>query len=239
MTGHRDERARQRLLLFAAASEVILAKQAAALLKTSTDSAAERLEVLRTQRLVSRVRLSGRLPDGYRITPEGAELIDSQLPATRPLSPAAYRHEIGVGWLWVAAQHGNLGVLREVLTRREMHAADQTLRSESLLNSAGATFADQPVADQRPGLSGTYPDLALIQHAGGWVTVNLILGSPSAPQLEWMIGRSGRQQPLILAQLFMVQHPEIGEQIKHAAVTLGLGDRVHVQRLAQNGIDGA
>src|SRR5579875_913294 len=136
----------QDLLLFIAAQEIALAQQAAALLQISNDDATDRLERLRDRGLVTRVRLRSELPAAYRITHKGAEQIDSALPPLTALDPDRYRHEIAIGWLWVAARHGQLGNLREVLTRREMQAADATLRSESLLDTEGASFKDEPMS---------------------------------------------------------------------------------------------
>jgi hypothetical protein len=55
-----------------------------------------------------------------------------------------YRHEIAIAWLWASARHGQLGDLREVLSRREMQAADATLRSESLLDTPARDSAAHP-----------------------------------------------------------------------------------------------
>jgi hypothetical protein len=228
----------QDLLLFTAAHEVVIAGQAAALLAISDADANDRLEQLRARRLVTRVQLSSRLPPAYRITRDGSELIDSGLPPLRALHPSRYRHELAIAWLWVSARHGQLGDLREVLTRREMHAADATLRSESLLDTPGASFEDQPATEAQLDARHAYPDLGLVQATGGWATLDVVLSPPQPTRLRTMLGRYHRDR-LMLAQLFLVESDgEIDTAIRAAADQLGLTDRVHIQYLAQDGVAG-
>ena len=228
----------QDLLLFAAAHEVILAPQAAALLNLTEAEAEDRVEALCSRRLITRVQLSSQLPVAYRPTRQGAAQIDSYLPPLRALDWTRYRHEITTGWLWVSARHGRLGDLREVLTRREMQAADTTLRSEGLLNTTGATFID-PANRSAVDARLAYPDLALVQATGGWATLDVLLSLPEPERINRMISRL-KHDRLMLAQLYLVEDDEqIDTAIRGAAQDLGLTDRVHVQELAQDGIAGA
>lgn len=228
----------EKLLLFIAANELITAQQAAALLEITEQAATDRLDALATEALVTRVVLSSRLAAGYRITAKGADQLDSALPHLRPLDAQTYRHEIAVAWLYAAARNGRLGDLRDVLSRREMQAADSTLRTESLLDTQGARFKDQPTPGQDLDPRYAYPDLALVQAAGGWATVDVLLTPPGSDWLRTMLGRCHRDQ-LIRAQLFLVeQNDGIEEDINTAAERLGLRDRVHVQILATDGIAG-
>jgi hypothetical protein len=229
----------QDLLLLVAANEVVLAQQAAALLKITDQDAADRLDQLRVERLVSRAELSSRLPPAYRITRNGADRIDCALPPLRPLDTRRYRHEIAIAWLWVTARRGNLGELRDVLSRREMQAADATLRSESLLDTPGATFRDQPAAEAELDARHAYPDLALVQANGGWATLDVVLTLPTPARLRATLGRIQRD-PLMLAQLFMVEQDEpIKETIRATADALGVANKVRVTVLARDGIAGA
>ena len=102
----------QDLLLFVATQELALAEQAAALLQITDESASKRLELIHGRGLVSRAQPRSESPPAYRITRDGAEQIDSALPPLRSLDPAGYRLKIAIGWLWVAARHGQLGNLR-------------------------------------------------------------------------------------------------------------------------------
>jgi len=229
----------QDLLLFTAAQELVLAEQAAALLQITDEEATQRLDQLRDRGLVTRVALKHELPPAYRVTRDGAEQIDSALPPLQALDPGRYRHEIAIGWLWAAARHGQLGKLREVLTRREMQAADATLRSESLLDTPGATFKDNAVAGTQCDARQAYPDLALVQaEGGGWATLHVILTSPDRAQLRATLNRA---DPLIRAQLFLLQDDsgESRKLIEAVANELDIAHRVHVQQLAHDGIEGA
>jgi hypothetical protein len=228
----------QDLLLFVASNEVVLAQQAATLLQITDQDATGRLDRLRARRLVSRVKLSSRLPPAYRITRDGAEQIDCALPPLRTLGTHRYPHEIAIAWLWASARHGQLGELREALTRREMQAADATLRSESLLDTPGARFSTQPATDGKSDPRNTYPDLALLQASGGWVTLDVVLSLPKPGPLRTMLGRH-RHDPLMLAQLYLTEQDQgIDDAITATAAELGLADKVHVQRLAHDRIAG-
>jgi hypothetical protein len=228
----------QNLLLYVAAHEVVLAEQAAALLEITEQDATERLEQLRTERLVTSVTLRSRLPPAYRITRDGVERIDSYLPPLRALDMARYRHEIALAWLWASGRHGNLGNLREILSRREMQAADTTLRSESLLDTPGATFGGVQDDDVTTDARHAYPDLGLVQATGGWATLDLVLTRPAPHRINAMISRLNHH-PQILAELYFVeQHTGIDQAIKHAAEQNRISDKVHVQFLATDGIAG-
>lgn len=207
-----------------------------------TDTEAqEQLEVLGARRLVSRVALNSQLPAAYRITRTAAQQIDPALPPLRPLDPGQYRHEIGIAWLTAAARTGSLGEMRDVLTRRQMHAADTTGRSAKLLDTPAATFKDEPVPGAWLDARRAYPDLGLLpaDGGGGWATVLIILQAPDPHRLQTLLRRSHRDR-LLRAQFFLVeQDQEIDILINTAAAELGLTDYVHVQRLAPGGLAGA
>jgi hypothetical protein len=232
----------QELLDFVAVQELVLARQAAVLLQISADEATDRFENFRQRGWVTRVALRRELPAAYRITRLGAERVDDALPPLRALDPIRYRHEIGVGWLYAAGRRGGLGDIRAVLTRRQMQAADTTGRSETLLNTAGARFKDEPPNGVQQDARHTYPDLALVEadEGGGWVPLNIVLTIPDPGQLRTTLAR-GRDDTLIRAQLFLTEDDSGATRnlIETTAADLGLGDRVHVQRLARDGIAGA
>lgn len=229
----------QDLLLFVAAQELVIGKQAAALLQITDNDATDLLTQLCAKRSVSRIELSSRRPAAYRITRHGADLVDGALPPLRPLSWSRYRHEIAIAWLWVSARHGKLGDLREVLTRRQMQAADITLRSESLLEHPGAAFSDQPATGPRLDARHAYPDLGLVQADGGWVAIEVVLTRPDPDRLKTMVSRISRDR-LIRSQLYLVgQDGQIDEAIKTTAKQLGISDHVHVRLLARDRIAGA
>ncbi|MGH2843343.1 MAG: hypothetical protein ACRDKL_07120 [Solirubrobacteraceae bacterium] len=228
----------QDLLLCVAANELVLAQQAAGLLQITDQDATQRLEQLCAERLLTRVTLSGRLPPAYRITRTGAQQVDPHLPPLRALDMGRYRHEIGVAWLWGSARVGGLGNLRQGLSRREMQAADKTLRSESLIDTPGATFGDQPDPGSQPDPRHAYPDIALVQATGGWVSLDLVLTLPAPERLSAMVSRLHRH-PGILAELYLVESTAgISEAVKAAAEQHAIAGRVHIQVLAEDGIAG-
>jgi hypothetical protein len=226
------------LLSFVAAHELVTAEQAAALLEITNEHATESLASLCAERSVSRIEMSSRLPTAYRITCDGAQLIDSALSPLRPLSWSRYRHELAIAWLWVTARHGGLGELREVLSRRQMQAADATLRSQSLLQQPGAVFNDKSETNLGLGARQAYADLGLVQADGGWVPLDVLLTPPEPERLRTMVGRLTRDR-LMRAQLYLVERDgQIDEAIKATAETLGVLDQVHVQFLGRDGVAG-
>jgi hypothetical protein len=226
------------LVSFVAAHEFVTAEQSAALLQVTQSAAADLIERLRTEQLVSRVELSSSVPAAYRITQDGTELIDSALPPLRALSWARYRHEIALGWLWASARHGNLGDISDALSRRQMQCADSSQRSQLLLETPGAAFSDQ-AAEPSTDARVAYPDLALVQTSGGWVSLNVVLTAPEPGRLRTMIGRLSRD-PAMRAQLYLVANGgHVAHAINTTAADLGVASRVHVQLLAKDGIAGA
>lgn len=123
-----------------------------------------------------------------------------------------------------------------------MQAADATLRSQSFLDTKGASLKDEPVAGSKQNGCQTYPDLGLVQadDGGGWATLDVMLTVPERDWLRTMLGR-GHRDRLIRAQLFLVQDAggESETLIETVAEDLGLADRVHVKKLASDGIAGA
>lgn len=225
------------MLVFVAAHELVLAGQIAALLETSVEEATERLDLMCERGLVSRSLLSPGSPAVYRVTAQGAAQVDPALPPLRPLDLVTrYRQAAGIAWLWASAHAGSFGEVREVLTRRQMQAADATRRTALLLNTPGATFKDAPAEGTDPAVDDAYPDLALVAPTHGWAALELVLGTPDAERLRRMIARAQRDK-LIVQQLFLVeQGGHARELIEATAAELGLADRVHVQWLAEDGI---
>jgi hypothetical protein len=232
--GHRSED----LLDLVAQHELVLAEHIAALLELTVGEATGQLENLRGRGLVSRVRISGQSPAAFRITVEGAVQVDTALPRLRPVDPRSYRHAVAVVWLWAAGRRGNLGEVREVLTRRGMQAADATSRTGELVGRPGARFSDDGSDAADSDIDLAYPDLALLPVTGGWVRIDVVLGAPDPERLQTMITRAHRDRSLA-GQLFMVDHDvQTRELIESIAAQLGLTDRVNVQWLAEDGIAG-
>ena len=222
------------LLAFVAAHELVLAEHAALLLGVSETDAAERLEELVAQGLVSRVRLSGHSRTAYRITVHGADQVDTALPPPRPLDLTGYRHTVAVPGLWLAARSGMFGETRDVLTARQMQASDETSGTESLFDAAGARFRNEsPQGEADAGLG--YPDLGLLWPTGGWARADLMLAVPDPERLRTLIGRANRDSHNV-QQWFFIGDKQNGELIETAAAKLGLADRVRIQLINPAGI---
>jgi hypothetical protein len=156
------------------------------------------------------------------------------LPPLRPMDLAGYRHAVAVLGLWLAARSGTFGNTRDVLTARQMQAADATSRSGSLLGAPGAAFSNEPPqgdADAGPG----YPDLGFLWPTGGWTSGELVLAAPGQERLHATIDRVSRDR-LMLQQWFFVEHTRSGELIETTAAELGLADRVRIEMIDLAGI---
>jgi hypothetical protein len=178
----------QDLLRFVAAHEVVVAIQAARLRGMGdVDDVAARLEGLRDQGLVSRLRVSPQSPAGYRVTPDGAARVDPALPELTASIVGRYRHHLGVGWLWLAAQRGAFGKGDSILSAREMRAADATGHTGGLLDAVGATFG--VALPGRPSGELAYPDLAVMYPNKYWLGVHLLYALPDSGWLRTTMQR--------------------------------------------------
>ena len=85
-----------------AAHHLVLAEHVARLLGVDDDAARDHLAATQLVGLIRRRRLLTIDAGCYQITCAGLAAIASELPPPR-LDPDRYRHEIGAGWLWLAA----------------------------------------------------------------------------------------------------------------------------------------
>ena len=63
-------------------------------------------------------------PGCYLIERRGLRAIGSHLPAPRAVNRSEYEHDVGLGWLWLAAQRGAFGGLETVTSERQMRSHD-------------------------------------------------------------------------------------------------------------------
>ncbi len=174
------------------------------------------------------------LPWAASIRAPGLRATGSQL-RTPELSPNEYRHEVGVGWLWLAARAGNLGELRGLTTERQMQAEDGTARAAGerpkwgvglgLFNSYG-----------RPARH--YPDLVLDTASGHRVAVELELTAKSSGRMRRIMSAYASDSHIDHV-LYLAANASIAQRVADAARRAGIPDRVHVQLLAPDGIAGA
>lgn len=111
------------ILTFAAEHRFVLAAQVQTLLGVSRAFAHRRLSGLADKGLVASERLVHDQPTWYRITGRGLSLIGRELPTPR-FDLRSYRHDIGLGWVWLAASRGAFGRVGAMVSEREMRSRD-------------------------------------------------------------------------------------------------------------------
>jgi hypothetical protein len=187
-------------ILELAAVNLLVAEHVARLLRLELRRAADELDRLAAISLLTRERLMLDSPACYLITQAGLDAVGSDLPVPA-LDVARLRHDIGVTWLWLAANEGAFGNAERVISQRELNAQGES----------------------------TDADLVLVKRSG-WVAVNLLLTAPPRPELERVV-RTYAGDPRFTAALFLVDDVErVGSFVQEVAAELGLSEMVQVQR---------
>lgn len=214
-----------RLLAFAAEHRLVLGAHVQALLGVSARAATRRLEALaragylRTDKQLADVRW-------YQIDRRGLAALGSPLGRPRNVDLATYEHDVGLGWLALAAERGAFGATRNVVSERTMRSADR--RGERFAEPYGVRV---PGAGPRGGDRRHYPDLLLETGTGHRVAVELELSSKGRARREEILGAYAIDARFD-AVLYLVDRPTVGRAIELSAAALGIGDMVHVQRVA-------
>lgn len=225
---------RDRLILaFAADQRVVLASHIEVLLESSAAAALRRLGVLRRAGYLERRSIFHLQPSCYLITSRGLAAIDS--PLTRPtLDMRGYVHDLGLGWVTLAARSGALGAAAEVISERRMRSADGLPRSGEAASGVG-----EPI---RYGVrlwavgGGTheqlhYPDVLLRREDGRRVALELELTGKSARRLEKIMNGYGSDRQ-IDSVLYLTDRPAIARRVQEAAARAGVSGKVQVQPFA-------
>jgi hypothetical protein len=197
------------------------------LLGSSEDAAARRLRNLRDDGLLREDRLYDGYPPCYQVTRAGLGATGSERRAPRAIDRAHYRHDVGVGWLYLAARAGAFGELREVVSERTMRSRD------------GVRETDRPLGPERFGvrLGGTgpggrerlhYPDLLLVDRNGRRIAVELELSAKDRRRREKILAGYAIDSR-IDAVVYLVDRPAVGDAVRTSARQLGMSDLVHVQ----------
>ena len=224
---------RDRLLLeFIAEHRLVLSNHVQALLGVSAKTASRRLRALQQAGLVERETLFHRYPAHYRIQRRGLELIGSRLGLPRRGLNVA--HDVGVAWLWLAAQRGAFGPMADVVSERTMrsrdgteaHATRVTGRSEH--EPFGVRLSGQGPRG-RPRLH--YPDLLLVDGEGRRIAVELELSSKGRSRRHQIIGGYASDRR-IDAVLYLVTDQRIAREVQAAARRFGSERTVIVQRVS-------
>jgi hypothetical protein len=156
------------LLGFAAEHHAIAAAQAAALLGVAESTARGRLGRLRAAGLLGPCSSLASLPRLHRITAAGLRALSSPLPAPRAhtLSP---RHDLALGWLWLAARAGVFGPLAELHSERAIRACEGRRRSPCSGDPRAGCADGRPGALQDDAMAPAAPAARPVGAArGGW-----------------------------------------------------------------------
>jgi hypothetical protein len=194
-------------------------------LGVSEQAATSRLRALDAAGLIRRERIFEGLPATVSITRRGLDVIGSRLPAPR-VDLKGHRHDVGAGWLWLAAHDGAFGPLASATSERSMRSSDLRPDREGRPFGVGLGLRGAGGGEQLH-----YPDLVLSLKDGWRVAIELELSSKSRRRLDRiMLGYAcdGRYDTV----LYLVPPGPIGRGIQDAARRAGIGDTVSVQLLA-------
>jgi hypothetical protein len=208
--------------------------QLARLLEVSESTAVRHLRALQREQMLALRPIFHGLPWAASIQVRGLRALGSPLKAPR-LNLNQYRHDVGVGWMWLAARAGRLGALTGLRTERSMMAADYAAR-------AGGGPAVWGLGLGLLGSHGQphrhYPDLMLDTAAGQRVAVELELTAKSSGRMARIMAAYA-SDARIDQVLYVVADRSIGSRVRESARRSGAGERVHVQLLGRDGIAGA
>lgn len=219
------------LLSFVAQHRLVLASHVQVLLAISQQAARARLRTLRAAGLLASERFFHGQPPCWRITRNGLAVIGSQLPPPRT-DLRSYRHDVGLAWVWLAAERGAFGGLREVISERTMRSRDGARARASL----DAGQAEEPFGVRLGGVGPAgrerlhYPDLLLITPAGGRIGVELELTTKESARRERILSGYGAD-PRFAAVLYVVDRPAVARAVEASAARLAITSMVHVQRV--------
>jgi hypothetical protein len=217
---------------------ILIAPQVAQLLGVAESTAAQRLRRLQRGGLVEYQRVFAGQPLATWITRRGLDAIEHRLPAPR-VDLRGYRHDVGVGWLWLAAREGVFGELTGLTAEREMRASDARAGGD-----LGDLIAREPfgvglgILTPHGQPKRHYPDLVLDTRSGHRVAVELELTAKSRGRMS-RIMTAYASDARVDAVLYLVPTAAIARLVSDAARQAGIADLVHVQRLAPDAIHGA
>lgn len=222
------------LLALLGEHRLLIVPQLALLLGVSERTAVQRLKLLDQQRLLQLRPVFDRLPWAASITGRGLRALGSSMRAPQ-LNLNEYRHDVGVAWLWLAARSGRFGALSSLTSDRRMRVVD----------AAAVARGERPRWGVGLGLLGPYgrplhhyPDLMLELASGHRVAVELELTAKSSRRMG-RIMTAYASDARVDHVLYLVETRSIANRVLAAAEHAGIPERVHVQLLASDGIEGA
>jgi hypothetical protein len=212
----------------------LIVPQIALLLGVSDATAVRRLRQLEQRQLLELRGIFKRLPAAAVIRSRGLRAVGSPLKAPQ-LNYNEYRHDVGVGWLWLAARAGSLGELRGLTTDRRMQAEDTTALAAGRPSRWGVGVGLLGSHGQR---QRHYPDLLLEMASGHRVAVELELTAKSSGRTNRIMSAYASDSRIDQI-LYLAANSSIAARVHESARRAGIPERVHVALLAPNGIAGA
>jgi hypothetical protein len=226
-----SDRDREALALLAE-HRVMVLPQVAHGLGVAESTASSRLRHLRELRLIGYEAIFRQQPPAAWITRRGLNAIESRLPPPS-VDLKGYRHDIGVGWMWLAARDGVFGPTREVIGEREMRSHD--LRPGRTAEPFGIALGG---LDSYGRMTRHYPDLLITTGDGRRVAFELELTAKSTRRLDTIMrgyGGDGRIDGI----LYAVPSASLRRLITDAATRGRVSDLVGVRQIADGHIEGA
>ena len=166
-------------------------------------------------------------PACYLIERRGLAAVGSRLPAARSLNRAEFEHDLGLGWLWLAAQRGVFGRLDTVVSERQ-DALTTTGNAIGRPIRSACGWVEPDRRGRRTALH--YPDLLLECATGHRVAVELELTGKSRLRREAILGGYAVDARVDLV-LYLVAERSVGKAIEHAAARTGVSSLVRVQMI--------
>jgi hypothetical protein len=213
---------------------ILIVPQVALLLGVSDGTALRRLRQLEKERLLELRGIFKGLPAAAVIRGRGLRAVGSRLKPPQ-LNYNEYRHDVGVGWLWLAARAGSLGELRGLTTDRRMQAEDAaaTASAQGSRWGVGLGLLGSHGQPQRH-----YPDLMLDMKSGHRVAVELELTAKSSGRMNRIMSAYASDSRIDHV-LYLAANRSIAARVQQSARRAGIAERVHVQLLKPDGIAGA
>jgi hypothetical protein len=140
----------------------------------------------------------------------------------------AYRHDVGLAWVALAAERGAFGQLQEVVSERWMRSRDAV--------AAQSSPDPDPFGVRLGGMGPAgrerlhYPDLLLVTPDQRRIAVELELTSKERTRRERILAGYGAD-PRIDAVLYLVDRTAVARAIEASAARLAIASMVHVQRV--------
>lgn len=218
------------LLRFLAEHRFLLAEHAAALLGVTPQTASRRLARLARARYVRQEAGFNHQPDMHLITRAGLAAVGSTVSAPR-VNLLTYEHDVGLAWLWLAAQRGTFGPLSEILGERSLRSQDGARD-----RSAGCGDSAEPFGIRKGGVGIRggerlhYPDMLLRTADGRWVALELELSHKARVRVESILAAYAAD-PRIAGVVYLVQSQSVARSVERAARRVGVPDLVHLQRV--------